>query len=192
MNYEEIEVCVMRARAGSTEDLVKLLHQFKPFIVKTAKQFKIKSYDQADLLQIGYSAIIKAVSKYVLGSSTFNSYVYNTIKNSLPQTARVNPKYSVELSLNCPINPDSEKTSEFVDNIRSDENFEEDIANSLEIKDLRAAVAKLNKDEQELIDMVYYNGVSMKAYACLKNLSYPKVLKKRERILIKLRGILRK
>jgi hypothetical protein len=32
MNYNEIEACVVNAKAGSKEDLIKLLNQYKPFL----------------------------------------------------------------------------------------------------------------------------------------------------------------
>jgi hypothetical protein len=49
---------------------------------------------------------------------------------------------------------------------------------------------RLPNDEQELIEMVYDKGKSVRAYASLKKLNYMSVLRKRERILNKPRSLL--
>jgi RNA polymerase sigma factor (sigma-70 family) len=188
MNYDEIELCVMRAKAGSGSDTVKLLNQYKPFIIKTAKQFSLKNHDQLDLLQIGYASIIKAISKYNLGSNTFSSYAYNTIKNTLNQTARDCSKLSGELSINSPIKSDGSNPSEFIDCISSDEDTEETILNNLQASALRNIVAKLPKEEQELVHMLYYNKGSLRSYAIERNMNYLQAIRKRDRILRKLRS----
>ena len=42
MNHYEIETCVIGAKNGNKDDLLKVLEQYKPFIFKTARTFKIK------------------------------------------------------------------------------------------------------------------------------------------------------
>lgn len=80
MNYEEIEDHVKLAKQGNSENLAKLLLQFKPFIFKTAKQFNIKNYDKYDFVQIGYISLINVVDKYDTSKHSFSSYVYSAIK----------------------------------------------------------------------------------------------------------------
>jgi RNA polymerase sporulation-specific sigma factor len=38
MNHYEIEACVTRAKKGNHEELIKTLEQYRPFIIKTARQ----------------------------------------------------------------------------------------------------------------------------------------------------------
>jgi RNA polymerase sigma factor (sigma-70 family) len=190
MNYNEIESCVIRAKAGSKKDLLKLLQQFKPFIFKTAKQFNIKNYDSEDLLQVGYTAIIKAVAKYKIGSHTFSSYAYNAVKNTLIQTARNNSKYSGELSLNSPVQEEEDNTSEYLDCISSEVNLEEEILKNLEFRELRSAIKNLSEEEEVLVYMLYYARMTLKTYSVIKDISYSQALRKRDSVLKKLRKYL--
>jgi RNA polymerase sporulation-specific sigma factor len=186
MNHHEIEACVIRAKTGNQEDLLKILEQYKLFIYKTANQFHIKNYDTYDLLQIGYITIINAVIKYKTGSHTFSSYVFNAIKNSFKYTARQNSKYSEDLSLNTPVAAEGTVTTEYIDCIEDKDYLEESIISSENIKEVRSAVAKLPEDELELVLMVYYGGASLKTYADKKGISYYQALVKRDKILEKL------
>jgi RNA polymerase sporulation-specific sigma factor len=186
MNHSEIETCVIAAQKGNREELLKLLEQFKPFIFKTAKSFNIKNYDINDMEQIGYMALINAVSKYKTGSSTFSSYAFNTIKNAFRYTARQNFKYHGELSLNTPLNPNSNFITEFVDNIETTENVEEDVLRSEHIFEVRRAVSKLSQEEIDLVNMVYFNKCSLKSYAEKKGIGYLQAVRKKNKVLGKL------
>jgi RNA polymerase sporulation-specific sigma factor len=186
MNHHEIESCVIRAKSGNQEDLLKILEQYKPFIYKTANQFNIKNYDTYDLLQIGYISLINAVTKYKTGSYTFSSYAFNSIKNAFKYTARQNSKYAEDLSLNIPVDTEGPITTEFIDCIEGDENLEEHLISSEKTREVRNAVAKLQEDELELVLMVYYSGASLKTYADKKGITYLQALVRRNKILQKL------
>jgi RNA polymerase sigma factor (sigma-70 family) len=186
MNHNEIEACVIRAKAGNSEDLLKILEQYKPFIFKTAKQFNIKNHDMYDLLQIGYVTLINVVVKYRTGSHTFSSYAYNAIKNAYKYTARQNSKFSNDLSLNTPVNTEGNINIEFIECIESNENLEEDIIHFEKINEVRSAVSRLPEDDIELVIMVYYSGISLKTYALKKHMSYLQAVRKKNKILEKL------
>jgi RNA polymerase sporulation-specific sigma factor len=186
MNHHEIEACVIRAKSGSQEDLLKLLAQYKLFIFKTANQFKIRNFDTYDLLQIGYIALLNALTKYRTGSHTFSCYAFSSIKNALRYTARQNLKHNEDLSLNIPVNTDADVITDFINCIEDDKNLEEDIINSERIRELRSALARLSEDELELVLMVYYSGATLKTYADKKGISYYQALTKRDSILEKL------
>lgn len=186
MNHNEIEACVIRAKTGSSEDLLKILEQYKPFIFKTAKQFNIRNHDMYDLLQIGYVTLINAVMKYRIGSHTFSSYAYNAVKNEFKYTARQNSKFSNDLSLNTPVNTEGNIDTEFINCIESSEDLQEDIIHFEKVKEVRNAVSKLPEDDLELVIMVYYSGISLKTYALKKNVSYLQAVRKKNKILEKL------
>jgi len=185
MNHYEIETCVIRAKNGNKDDLLKVLEQYKPFIFKTARKFKIKNYDIYDLEQIGYIAIINALAKYRTGSCTFSTYVYESIKNAFKYTARQNSKHEREFSLNSAVDPHSSIT-EHINYIDSLENIEEDILRSEETSEIRSALSKLPPHELELVLMVYYKGLSLKYYAEKKGMSYYQASKKKDLVLCKL------
>jgi RNA polymerase sporulation-specific sigma factor len=186
MNHFEIEACVIRAKNGNKEELLKLMEQYKPFIIKTAKGFNLKGYDMYDLVQIGYVALINAVSKYRTGSNTFSTYAYNSIKNTFRYTARGNNKHEGELSLNAPLDSEEGSGTQFIDFIEAPEDFEEDILKREEILALRKAVSKLPSEEMELIIMVYYSGASLKTFAEKKGLNYGQAVRMKNRILKRL------
>lgn len=187
MNHYEIEACVIRAKNGNKEELLKIIEQYKPFIFKTAREYNIKGYDLYDLVQIGYVTLINSVAKYRTGSNTFSTYAYNSIKNGFRYIARQNKKHSGDLSLNSPLDGESEYGTEFIDFIADPEDFEEDIVSAEEIKELRKVVSKLPSDEMDFIIMVYYSGASIKTYAEKNGLSYQQAVRKKNRILEKLR-----
>lgn len=190
MNLTEIESSVIRAKEGNEDDLLKLLNQYKPFIIKTAKKFNIICCDTSDLVQVGYIAILNSLQKYNTGSNTFSTYAYNSIKNSFKYTARKHSKFREKLWLNSPANPNENIDTEFINLIRSPINHEEDMLDSEELMELKAALSKLSKDELELITMIYYNNASLKAYADKKGISYQGAIKKKTRIIRKLSSIL--
>jgi RNA polymerase sigma factor (sigma-70 family) len=185
VNHYEIETCVTGAKNGNKEDLLKVLQQYKPFIFKTARSFNIRNYDLYDLEQIGYMAIIKALSKYRTGSCTFSSYVYESIKNAFRYTARQNSKHDKSLSLNAAVSPYSRDT-EYIDCIASGEDLEESLLKSEEAMDMKKALAKLPPQEMELVKMVYYEGLSLKNYSVKKGIPYYEAYKKKDYILNKI------
>jgi RNA polymerase sporulation-specific sigma factor len=190
VNQNEIEACVIRTKIGSQEDLLKIIEQYKPFIFKTAKAFNIKDFDTYDLAQIAYITLINAVLKYKIGSHTFTSYAFNAIKNEFKYTARRNSRYNQELSLNTPLNESENKYNEFIDCLEAPEIIEEELIKHEKTKELRQALAKLTEEELELIIMVYFNKVPIKTYAEKKNLTYFQVIRRKNKILKKLNGLM--
>ncbi len=185
MNYDEIEDHVKLAKQGNSESLTKLLIQFKPFIFKTAKNFNIKNYDNYDLVQIGYIALINAVDKYNTLRHSFSSYAYVTIKNVMKYTARSNNKYRLTLSINASINGQS--SADFTEFFKSNENLEDDYLEHEKILKLQKIISDLEPDEFELIFLVYYNNFSLTDYAAKKKMPYQKIIRKKNAILEKIK-----
>jgi RNA polymerase sigma factor (sigma-70 family) len=188
MNYSEIESNVIKAKNGDSECLTALLLQFKPYVFKVAKSFNIKNFDEYDLVQIGYIALIKAVEKYKSGSNSFSSYVYTTIKNAMKYTARSNQKHQNTLSINASI--DGNTTKEFLELLQSDENLEAQFMEHERISEIQRLISELKPDEFELIFFVYYNNFSLTDYAAKKDVSYSKIVRKKNYILDKLGSML--
>lgn len=186
MNYREIENSVTGAKNGDSQELNKVLEQYKPFIYKTAKQYNLKNYDLNDLVQIGYMALMKAVVKYRTGSNTFSTYAFNAIKNELRYTARQNNRHNEDLSLNSPVNTSGNAKIEYIDCIESKDNLEDHILKSEKISEVNNVVSKLPSDEADLVSMIFYNKNSIKNYAEKKGLSYLQAVRKKNKILKKL------
>lgn len=190
MNYYELEGCVMRARNGNKAELLKILEQFKPLIIKNAKSIYIKNFDFYDLVQIGYVELINAVASYRKGSLTFAAYAATIIKNSYIDYIRENS--CLELSLNAPINGEAGAGLEFIDIIEATEAVEDGIIDAENITELRKEVSRLPSDEMELVIMHYYSGISLKVFAEKKGLTYLQAYRKRDMVIKKLRKALEK
>jgi RNA polymerase sigma factor (sigma-70 family) len=186
MNHSEIEACVLNAKSGNSEEMAKLIEQFRPFIFKTAKTYNIKNYDITDLSQIAYIALMNAVKKYKTGSHTFNSYAYNTIKNSFKYVARQNTKFSKDFSLNEQVSPGFFYNGEYIDCIEDMDNFEEAFLKLESKKEVQHHISKLPEDERELINMLFYKNCSLKAYADKSGMGYLQAARKKKRVLGKL------
>ena len=184
MNYSEIESQVSLAKCGNCESLTALLLQFKPYIFKISKSFHINNFDEYDLVQIGYIALIRAVEKYNEGSNSFSSYVYTSIKNAMKYTARSNKKHSSNLSINASI--DGQTLNDFTEFLQSNENLENDYLNNEKTLEFRKIISDLEPDEFELVFFVYYNNFSLTDYAAKKGISYSKIVRKKNFILEKL------
>ena len=185
MNYEEIENHVKLAKQGDSESLTKLLIQFKPFIFKTSKDFNIKNYDEYDLVQIGYIALINAVDKYDITKHSFSSYVYTTIKNVMKYTARSNNKHKLNLSINASI--DGKSSLDFTEFLESRDDLENDYLDHEKVIELQRIISDLEPDEFELIFLVYYNNFSLTDYAAKKKMPYHQIVRKKNAVLEKIK-----
>jgi RNA polymerase sporulation-specific sigma factor len=186
VNRSEIETCVAQAKSGNREELLKIIEQYRPFIVKTTKTYRIRNYDFYDLMQIGYVALINAVSKYRTGSNSFSTYAYIAIENAYKYTARQNNRYDSEISLFSPICTTENKVLEYIDYIEALQNLEEDFLYSEKTAEIRRAISKLSPDEVELVIMVYYSKCTLYAYAEKKGISYSSALRRKKKVLEKL------
>ena len=186
MDYKEIEECVIRAKEGSKEDVLKLINHYKGFIHKTAVEFYVRNYEIEDLMQVGYIAILKAVSSYKPGSYTFSSYVMSTIRNAVIYIVRERSKGGFELSLNAPLKTD-EKDLEFVDIVAADTTLEEEVVAAETSQELRAAMGSLTEAEKDFVYKVYYDKMLLASYAREIGISYKAARKMKERVLEKLR-----
>lgn len=75
-----------------------------------------------------------------------------------------------------------------VDNLE-DKNVdvEKVVATQMMIEALRNAMSKLNKDEREIIERLYFNDETLRAVAKTQNISHPALIKRRDKILEKLK-----
>ena len=188
MNYSEIEPQVSLAKKGNSESLTALLLQFKPYIFKISRTFHIKNYDEYDLVQIGYIALIHAVEKYNQGSNSFSSYVYTAVKNAMKYTARANKKHLSNLSINASI--DGQNSLDFTEFFQSNEDLENYYLEHEKTLEFRRIISALEPDEFELIFFVYYNNFSLTDYATKKGIPYYKIVRKKNFILENLKSML--
>ena len=61
------------------------------------------------------------------------------------------------------------------------------VATQMMIEALRNAMLKLNEEEQEIIERLYFNDETLRAVAKTQNISHPTLIKRRDKILEKLK-----
>lgn len=61
------------------------------------------------------------------------------------------------------------------------------VATQIMIEALRNAMSKLNEEEREIIERLYFNDETLRAVAKTQNISHPTLIKRRDKILEKLK-----
>ncbi|WP_418889364.1 hypothetical protein [Peptostreptococcus porci] len=74
-----------------------------------------------------------------------------------------------------------------------DEGFDVDkiVQTQMMIEAVREALSKLNDEEREIIDRLYFNDETIRSVAETKKISHPALIKRRNKILDKLRELLK-
>lgn len=76
----------------------------------------------------------------------------------------------------------------FADNLEDKNiNIEKIAETQIMIETLRNAILKLNEEEREIIDRLYFKDETLRSVAQIKNISHPALIKKRNKILEKLK-----
>lgn len=183
MNIQDL---VLKAKSNDKKALEKIICKFKPLIISEAHKIYIKGYELDDLMQLGFTSLIYAVSKYNLDShSNFTAYAITAVKNNFNYEIRKYCKTNNEESLYKEIGDDIVIEDTLIGNCDVEGSF----FKSENIKKLRYALKKLNKDELDMINQVYFNHVSLRAYSLKIKTSYNACAKRKERILKKLKRI---
>lgn len=167
------------AKNQDKDAILFFIEKYQPLIKKYAFKYKLKNYDNNDLIQIGNISIITAINKYDLskGNEHIDSYIINTIKNAFRNLARSEIKYTSESSLNITVDEDNEIEALLRDSL----DLEEYIINSMMHDLLKTILATLSNDEHELIRIAYFTpNTTLYRYCLDNNLNYPK--KRRELI----------
>jgi len=173
-----MEDLVKRAKEGDISAISEIIEKYKYFIMKQASKYHIPSYEYEDLVQHGYLSVIMGIHMYKYGSSSFEGYIINTIINNYKALLKGKIKHLREVPNN-----------EILDAQSS--NYELTIEDQIiaydEIKKLYVALDKLSKDERYIIESFYILNKSIREIACDLDVSYYKLVRKKEKALMNLR-----
>lgn len=182
MKYDYIEDLVRKSKEGDESSKVKLIEEFRPFIINLSKRTFIPGYDFDDFRNECYRILFRCISLYKIESHRFVAYATNGIKNSINDLIRK-----------------SIKTNNFNGTVATPfDNYVEETYNSdaPQIEDLlcteydsdclKYAMSKLTPDEVDLIYHIFYDNNTLKSYAHKKKLSYSYAVKKKKHALDKL------
>lgn len=179
----DFDFLLEKAQVGEKTAVEEILIKLKPFIVKQATRYFIKGYEVEDMIQIGNLSLLKAIRQYKWKPGrSFFSYALTAIKNNYYYEVRQKCRTNSEESF---FNAEGEET--FLENLTAEVNVEEEVIQKENQRELREILDKLSGEERELIDAIYFKGMTLKEYALLKGVNYITLVKRRNRLLLKMR-----
>lgn len=176
---DNVEILVAKAKEGDRAAAGKIIEKYNYLIIKEAARYHIPAYEFEDIVQHGYLSVIKAINMYKLGSSSFNGYVINSIKNNFKDLLKGNIRHYREISDDTLLDINSGNYKFTV---------EDEIIAYDQVKILYKALDKLSEEEKEIIRRFYLKDESLKEIACDTNKGYYKVFREKEKALKKLKA----
>lgn len=182
MDYDYIEMLVLKAKNQNHDAKEKLIDEFTPFIVNHALKSFIYGYEFEDIKSECYKILLKCIYSYNPETHRFISYATNSIKNGICTIARKTKRRCIcdgveALSIH----------DYGMENLDSKEsNLEDVVCSNAEYEALNNIINELNSDEKELINFIFYNENTTKEYANLKSICYSTALQRKNTLLNKL------
>lgn len=162
LTKEEEESLVMLSNKGDMSARNKLIEHNLRLVVFLAKKYDNTMYDLEDLVSIGTIGLIKGVKTYKLDKNIkLATYASRCIDNEILMFLRKNNKIKTEVSIDEPINTDSEGNDLSLADILGTDNDSifKHIEESDNKKVLEVAIRKLNDREKTIMQLRYgFNG----------------------------------
>ncbi|NFG28248.1 sigma-70 family RNA polymerase sigma factor [Clostridium botulinum] len=185
MDLKYVEMLAKEAKNGDNLSKENLIEEFRPFIRNLSRKTFIHGYDKDDIENECYKNLFKCLNSYDLEKHRFVAYATNGIKNNLNDLIRKtknrdNSEGSCALTL----------SDNLEDALPSNEpNLEDMLCNECDLDLLKYAIKKLTKEEQELIDFIFFKNNTIRLYSNLKNMCYSTAAKRKMDILKKINKI---
>ncbi|UZP02585.1 sigma-70 family RNA polymerase sigma factor [Clostridium botulinum] len=185
MDLKYVEMLAKKAKDGDNLSKENLIEEFRPLIKNLSRKTFIHGYDKNDIENECYKNLFKCLNSYDLEKHRFVAYATNGIKNNLNDLIRKtknrdNSEGSCALTL----------SDDLEDALPSNEpNLEDMLCNECDLDLLKYAIKKLTKEEQELIDFIFFKNNTIRLYSSLKNMCYSTATKRKMDILKKINKI---
>ncbi|EES48873.1 sigma-70 family RNA polymerase sigma factor [Clostridium botulinum] len=185
MDLKYVEMLAKEAKNGDNLSKENLIEEFRPFIRNLSRKTFIHGYDKDDIENECYKNLFKCLNSYDLEKHRFVAYATNGIKNNLNDLIRKtknrdNSEGSCALTL----------SDNLEDALPSNEpNLEDMLCNECDLDLLKYAIKKLTKEEQELIDFIFFKNNTIRLYSNLKDMCYSTAAKRKMDILKKINKI---
>lgn len=188
----EIEQLVKKAKANDESAMSELMKRFRPLILKMANSIYIKDYDRDDLIQLGYIAIIKAVSYYNTERNTnFTAYVSNAIRKNYYYEMRKSSKRNYDTSFDKLLEEGKEAFD--IENFNSSnicDSIEDNVIKKEQIEELKKILKTLKKEERELLFYAYNkDSGGIREYSKITGIKYGTLQKRKRALLYRIRKI---
>ncbi len=132
----------------------KLIEHNLRLVVYIAKKFENTGMELEDLISIGAIGLIKAIQTFDIGKNIkLATYASRCIENEILMQLRKTSKQKIEISLDEPLNADSEGNELLLSDVLcvEEENVTKDLDLSIEKQLLFTSLKKLQKREQEIM-----------------------------------------
>jgi len=180
MDHKLMEELVKKSREGDPVAVQSLLEDFTPFIISTAMKLYIANHDLEDLIQTGRLSFLTALRKYDTSRDfCFPAYAVNAVKNNFHHLIRKAAERNYE--------PDSS----ILEGLPSSTDIEEEFLKNETSARLVQSLEKLPAEDRALIEWFYFRSGSIKEYAKSNSLTYNSVVKKKQRILNRLKNLMK-
>ena len=155
LSSEEEQQALTSFMAGDEEARKKLIEHNLRLVVYIAKRFENTGMELEDLISVGAIGLIKAIKTYNFEKKIkLATYASRCIENEILMQLRKTSKQKIEVSLDEPLNYDSEGNELLLaDILSSDDNVSKNLEQDAEKQILWASLSRLCPREQEIMKL---------------------------------------
>jgi len=158
LSAKEEQECLHRMKQGDESAKNKLIEHNLRLVAHIIKKYYSNSSQQEDLISIGTIGLIKAVNTFDADKGTrLATYAARCIENEILMHFRAQKKTAQDISMNEPIDTDSEGNPlTLMDIISTEDEIIEDIYKLSMIKKLNTEIRKITNEREKTIIILRY------------------------------------
>lgn len=196
LSKSEEQECLVKMKNGDENSRNKLIEHNLRLVAHIIKKYYSNYNEQDDLISIGSIGLIKAINSFDYEKGTrLATYAAKCIENEILMYFRANKKNSLDVSLNEPIESDSDGNPiTLMDVMYSDDTIADDIDMKIKIKKLSEYIEKLDDSKEKYIIIKRYGlkgekSLTQREIAKSMGISRSYVSRIEKRALLKLRDM---
>lgn len=158
LSKEEELTYLAKMQNGDVDAQNKLIEHNLRLVVFLAKKYEGSGYDIEDLVSIGSIGLIKGIKTYKIDKNIkLATYASRCVANEILMFIRKNKKRKAEVSLDEPLNYDSEGNELHLEDVlgTEDDIVPKKFENTMNKELLEIEVSKLNKRDKEIMMLRY-------------------------------------
>ena len=196
---DEEQILIEEMQKGNEQAKEKLIEHNLRLVVYIAKRFENKGVDLEDLISVGAIGLIKAVQTYDFDKKIkLATYASRCIENEILMQLRKTTKQKLEVSLDEPLNFDSDGNELLLSDVLSSEedSVSKNLDMSVEKQILWNSISKLGRREQDIMKLRFglggYEEKTQKEVADMLGISQSYISRIEKKILVKMRAEIQK
>ena len=196
---DEEQILIEEMQKGNEQAKEKLIEHNLRLVVYIAKRFENTGLDLEDLTSVGAIGLIKAVQTYDFDKKIkLATYASRCIENEILMQLRKTTKRKLEVSLDEPLNFDSDGNELLLSDVLSSEedSVSKNLDMSVEKQILWNSISKLGRREQDIMKLRFglggYEEKTQKEVADMLGISQSYISRIEKKILVKMRAEIQK